>query len=172
MNSKMGVMFVFMILAAFVLAVFHPVLSFAVEETDAKIVKAQKELKQEVTPNSEPVGGVNQKNSPKIEDIAKPGARPINEIGKGVEKQKNPYANADIITKIIPAANNTFGYDILVYDRPLIHQPHIPGLPGNEGFSTKEKAQKVADFVAKKIRNNEMPPTVTIDDLKKLEALK
>jgi hypothetical protein len=91
---------------------------------------------------------------------------------KEVKEQKNPYANAEITIKIIPAANNTFGYDILLYGRPLVHQPNIPALPGNEGFTTKERAQKVAEFVVKKIRNNEMPPTVTIEDLNTMGVLK
>lgn len=99
-------------------------------------------------------------------------AKPKFDMGKEVKEQKNPYANAEITTKIIPAAKNTFGYDILLYGRPLVHQPHIPGLPGNEGFTTKERAQKVADFVVKKIRRNEMPPTVTIDDLNNMSVLK
>ena len=89
-----------------------------------------------------------------------------------VKEQKNPYAKAEITIKIIPAANNTFGYDILLYGRLLVHQPSIPGLPGNEGFSTKERAQTVAEFVVKKIRNNEMPPTVTIEDLNNMAVLK
>jgi Na+-transporting methylmalonyl-CoA/oxaloacetate decarboxylase gamma subunit len=91
---------------------------------------------------------------------------------KQEKQQKNPYVKAEISIKIIPAANNTFGYDILIYGRPLIHQPNIPSLPGNEGFTTKERAQKVAEFVVKKIRNNEMPPAVTIEDLNKLDVLK
>ena len=91
---------------------------------------------------------------------------------KEVKEQKNPYANAEIAIKIIPSANNTFGYDILLYGRPLVHQPNIPGLPGNEGFTTKERAQTVAEFVVKKIRNNEMPPTVTIEDLNAMGVLK
>ncbi len=86
-------------------------------------------------------------------------------VAQEVKSKDNPYANAEITTKIIPSINDTFGYDILLYGKPLIHQPSIPGLPGNEGFTNEEKAQKVADFVVKKIRNNEMPPTVTIDDL-------
>jgi len=86
--------------------------------------------------------------------------------------QENPYANAKISIKVIPSVNKTFGYDILVSGRPLIHQPSIPGLPGNDGFTSRERAQKVAEFVVKKIRNNEMPPTVTIDDLKKMNVLK
>jgi hypothetical protein len=91
---------------------------------------------------------------------------------EAVKQQKNSYANAEITTKIIPSANNTFGYDILLYGRPLVHQPHIPGLPGNEGFATKERAQIVAEFVVKKIRNREMPPTVTIEDLNNMGVLK
>jgi hypothetical protein len=91
---------------------------------------------------------------------------------KEVKEQENPYANAEITIKIIPSVNNTFGYDILLYGKPFVHQPNIPGLPGNEGFTTKERAQTVAEFVLKKIRNNEMPPTVTIEDLNKMGVLK
>ncbi len=91
---------------------------------------------------------------------------------KEVKQQKNPYTDAQITTKIITAAKKTFGYDILLYGKPLVHQPNIPGLAGNEGFTTKERAQKVAEFVVKKIRNNEMPPTVTIEDLNKMGVLK
>ena len=88
------------------------------------------------------------------------------------QEKPNPYKDADISIKIIPSVNKTYGYDILLYKRPLVHQPSIPGLPGNEGFGTKEKAQKVAEFVVKKIRNNEMPPTVSIEDLNKMGVLK
>jgi hypothetical protein len=94
------------------------------------------------------------------------------EVKKEVKQQKNPYANAQISIKIIPSAKKTFGYDILLHGRPLIHQPNMPGLPGNEGFTTKERAQKVAEFVVKKIRKNEMPPTVTIEDLNSMGVLK
>jgi hypothetical protein len=89
-----------------------------------------------------------------------------------IKQQENPYAKADITTKIIPSANNTFGYDILLYGKPLVHQPSMPGLPGNEGFTTQERAQKVADFVVNKIRKNEMPPTVSMDDLNGMDVLK
>ena len=91
---------------------------------------------------------------------------------EAVKQKDNPYVNAEITIQIIPSANNTFGYDILLYGRPFVHQPSIPGLPGNDGFTTKERAQKVAELVLKKIRNNEMPPTVTIDELNSMEVLK
>jgi hypothetical protein len=89
-----------------------------------------------------------------------------------IKQQKTPYTNAEITIKIIPSANNTFGYEILLYGRPLVHQPNIPGLPGNEGFTTKMRAQTVAEFVLRKIRNNEMPPTVTMEDLNAMDVLK
>ena len=94
------------------------------------------------------------------------------EVKEKTEQQENPYANAEITIKILPAAKNTFGYDILFYGKPLVHQPNIPAMPGNEGFSTREKAQTVAEFVVEKIRKNEMPPTVTIEDLNKMGVLK
>jgi hypothetical protein len=84
----------------------------------------------------------------------------------------NPYVNAEITTRIIPSRNNTFGYEVLIDGRKVIHQPSIPGLPGNEGFRTEEQAQKVVDLVVQKIRKNEMPPTVTAEELKELGATK
>jgi len=89
-----------------------------------------------------------------------------------VKQQDNPYAKAEIKIKIIPSLNKTFGYDIFINGQPALHQPHIPALPGNKGFTTKQRAQKVAEFVVKKIRKNNMPPTVTIDDLNKMGVLK
>jgi hypothetical protein len=93
-------------------------------------------------------------------------------VSQGIKQQENPYTKAEITTKIIPSANNTFGYNILLYERSLVHQPNIPGLPGNEGFGTQERAQKVVDFVVKKIRKNEMPPMVSMEDLNTMVVLK
>lgn len=93
-------------------------------------------------------------------------------LQKGKTEQKNLYANAEITIKIIPSVKKTFGYDIFLYGKPFVHQPNIPALPGNEGFTSPVKAKKVAEFVVKKIRNNEIPPTVTIDDLNKMDVLK
>lgn len=94
------------------------------------------------------------------------------EVKKDVQEQTNPYANAKLTVKIIPSVDKTFGYDIFLNGKLLVHQPHIPALPGNKGFTTKKRAQKVADFVVKKIRKNEMPPTVTIDNLNNMGVLK
>jgi hypothetical protein len=92
--------------------------------------------------------------------------------GKLLKEQENPYAKAELTTRIIPSANNSFGYDILLDRKLLVHQPNIPGLPGNEGFTTQERAQTVADIVVRKIRNNEMPPMVSMEDLNTMGVLK
>ena len=81
------------------------------------------------------------------------------------------FANTQLTYKIIPAANHTFCYDVLADGKILIHQPSKPGLPGNEGFKTKADAEKVAQLIITKIKNGEMPPSVTTDELKKLNTL-
>ena len=88
-----------------------------------------------------------------------------------VQEEMNPYKEAEIKAVILSLEDNTFGYDIYLYDAVLIHQPSRPGLSGNSGFATEEDALKVAELVIKKIRNNEMPPTVTIEELQELEVL-
>ena len=90
----------------------------------------------------------------------------------GVAQRTNPFLDADLSIRIFPSTPTTFGYDILLYGRPFIHQPSIPGLPGNEGFTTRERARKVAELVLEKIRRNEMPPSVTPEELNRLGVLK
>lgn len=58
-----------------------------------------------------------------------------------------------------------WGYDIYIDGKKSIIQPSVPGVPGNDGFKTAELAKKVAEFVANKIRNNIMPPTVDKKEL-------
>ena len=87
-------------------------------------------------------------------------------------QEVHPYKDAEIKAVLIPSENNTFGYDIYLHDAILIHQPSRPSLPGNSGFATEEDAMKVAELVIKKIRKNEMPPTVTIEELHALGVIK
>jgi hypothetical protein len=79
--------------------------------------------------------------------------------------------NANYSYTIIPSQNKTWGYDILMEKRLFIHQASAPGLPGNEGFKTKANAEKVAKLVIEKLKKGEMPPTVTIEEMKKLKVL-
>ncbi len=82
------------------------------------------------------------------------------------------FANSNFSYKIIPAAEKTFGYDILADGKLMIHQPTIPtipGMPGNKGFKSEAAAQKIAALVIDKIKNGEMPPTVSEKEVKEVE---
>lgn len=82
------------------------------------------------------------------------------------------FSNTKLTYKIIVAVNNTFAYDIYADGKLMIHQNSIPAMPGNEGFKTKVAAEKIAKLVIEKIKKGEMPPTVSINEMKKLKAIK
>ena len=86
--------------------------------------------------------------------------------------EASQFEKSNITYKIINAANKTFCYDIFADGKLMIHQPSIPGMPGNEGFKTQADAEKVAKLVIGKIKKGEMPPSVTSDEMKKLKVLK
>lgn len=81
------------------------------------------------------------------------------------------FASSNLRYKIISTPNNTFGYDIYAGNHLAIHQSSVPGLPGNNGFKIKAAAIKVAELVMQKIRKGEMPPTVTLEEMKQLKAI-
>jgi hypothetical protein len=82
------------------------------------------------------------------------------------------YANTKLTYKIIDAPKHTYGYDVFADGGLMIHQPSAPALPGNEGFKTKKDAVKVALLVIEKIKKGEVPPTISIDEMKKLKVIK
>ncbi len=103
-------------------------------------------------------------------------AKSQNEVKQGTvagqsTEASNPYRDANLTWELIPSENNTWGYKIVLEGSPMIIQASKPGLPGNEGFKTREQAQKLAEFVMAKIRNGQMPPTVSIEDLQRMNAL-
>jgi hypothetical protein len=82
------------------------------------------------------------------------------------------YVKTKLTYKIIDTPKQTYGYDVFADGRLMIHQTSAPALPGNEGFKTKEDATKVALLVIEKIKKGEMPPTISIDEMKKLNVIK
>ena len=67
---------------------------------------------------------------------------------------------------------SAWGYDIFIDEKLYIHQPTIPSVPGNNGFKTEADAKKGGEFVAYKIRNHIMPPSVTPEELDSLGVYK
>ena len=86
--------------------------------------------------------------------------------------EASAYANTKLTYKIIDAPQHTYCYDVFADGRLMIHQTSAPALPGNEGFKTREDATKVALLVIEKIKKGEMPPTISIDEMKKLNVIK
>ena len=79
------------------------------------------------------------------------------------------FQQSNITYKIIPAEGNTYGYDIYTDGNLMIHQPSKPGMSGNRGFDTKDAASKMAALVISKIKKGEMPPTVTKEEMERIE---
>ena len=96
-------------------------------------------------------------------------AQPDSSVAKFPEA--GAYANTKLSYKIIDAPNHTFGYDVYSDGKLLIHQTSIPAMPGNEGFKTKADAEKVARLVMDKIKKGEMPPTISVEEMKKLNVI-
>jgi len=89
----------------------------------------------------------------------------------------NQYKDANLeveVFKVDSIENNGsrgWGYDIIMNGEIHIHQPHIPAVMGNNGFSSEEKALKTGEFVIEKIKNNILPPRVTSEELDSLGVL-
>src|SRR5206468_11232520 len=104
---------------------------------------------------------------------AQPPSAPTQSDGSAAKfPEASAYANTKLTYKIIDASKHTYGYDVFANGRLMIHQTSVPALPGNEGFKTREAATKVALLVIEKIKKGEMPPTISIDEMKKLKVIK
>ena len=122
----------------------------------------------------------------KPEKSMNPEEREMQEMKEMAEKQKkqpqeNPYKDAKIEVKVIDNSKSKnaddlkvggFGYDIFIFDAMYVHQPNVPAINGNRGFKTKEQAKQAGELVAYKIKNNIMPPSVSINELDSLGVLK
>jgi hypothetical protein len=84
------------------------------------------------------------------------------------DSSSSPKAVDVRVYKIDSGLNGGYGYDIFMDGRLYIHQPHIPALTGNRTFITEEDAAKAGNLVAQKIRNNIMPPSLSVEELDSL----
>ncbi|MFN8117526.1 MAG: DUF4907 domain-containing protein [Bacteroidia bacterium] len=87
-------------------------------------------------------------------------------------QERTIYLNSSKINyKIISSINNTWGYDIFIDNKLKVHQPKIPCLNGNEGFKTKLAAENVAKIIISKIKKGGMPPEISIEEMKHINAI-
>lgn len=79
----------------------------------------------------------------------------------------NDIQNSNFRIEIIATPNYTYGYNILLNGRIFIHQPHIPAISGHKGFAKMQDAQKVAELVIHKLRQN-LIPSISLEELDSL----
>lgn len=98
-------------------------------------------------------------------------------LNKNTHHHSDPKVFNDLLTdeefsiEIFSSENATYGYKIIFQERPLIIQPNIPALPGNDGFVKSDDANIVAVYVIEKIKSGEFPPAVTVAELDSLGVL-
>lgn len=81
-------------------------------------------------------------------------------------KNREKAANTSWSHYIIQSEGGGFGYCILADGHVYIWQGNIPGIPGNQGFESVEKAERCAGLIIQKIKDGESPPAITEEDLK------
>lgn len=65
-----------------------------------------------------------------------------------------------------------WGYDIYVDGKRNIHQPILPGVPGNQHFSSEKDATITGTFAVNKMKQTGGLPTITIKELDSLGITK
>lgn len=71
---------------------------------------------------------------------------------------------------IIKSDSTGYGYSIYADGNLFIQQTTIPALSGNRGFTDRKKAEKCAKLVMRKLKKGEMPPSITSNEIKKINS--
>jgi hypothetical protein len=101
--------------------------------------------------------------------MAKPDAGPQAPlVGKNVSFETKTFEVKDSSSKKMLG----WGYDIFIDGKRTIHQPIIPAVPGNNSFSSEEKAKKTAEFAVGKMKSSGSLPTLSIEELDSLGVTK
>lgn len=87
------------------------------------------------------------------------------------EEKENKTAISPMYQVVITENTGGFGYQILKDGKLVIDQPTIPAIQGNQFFSTREKAQKTADYLVEKLNKGIFPPTLSVEELDSLGVL-
>jgi hypothetical protein len=82
-----------------------------------------------------------------------------------------PASDAKLEVKTIKT-DLGWGYDVYMNGSMYVHQPHMPAVSGNKGFKSEEDAKRTAELVIYKIKNNIIPPSLTVSELDSLGVTK
>lgn len=96
--------------------------------------------------------------------------------------QENPFDGVKISvntyqTEVLVKLNNGktdkgWGYDVLMDGKVYVHQPYIPAVSGNRSFRSKEDAEKTAALMMYKLKNNIVPPSLSVEELDSIGVTK
>ena len=81
---------------------------------------------------------------------------------------KKGNSSRTIKSSIFKSEYGGFGYDIKIDGKLLVHQPNVPVINNYRGFATVQEARNIAALVVLKIKNNEVPPTLTATEIDSL----
>jgi len=90
----------------------------------------------------------------------------VQQLKKQKEELAKKMSAAQITYFINHVGGNKFGYSIFIDGQMYIEQKSIPAVEGNTGFDTAAEAEKIAKLVIEKIKQGEVPPTISVEDLK------
>lgn len=76
-------------------------------------------------------------------------------------------SESNAITITVNKVKDGYGYTLMSNNKVLIKQEYIPAIQEKKAFCNVEDAKKVANIVKRKITRKKNP-TVSLDDLKKL----
>ena len=92
---------------------------------------------------------------------------PNDDAALGENEGYDSMAERNVETTVFQVEEG-WGYDIYIDEERYIHQPTIPVIQGIKAFENETDAKKVAELVAGKIRMNNLPPTVSYEELDSL----
>ena len=90
-------------------------------------------------------------------------------VARVPQKNKQSGRNEKYEFRIFEKPDKTYGYDISIENKLIIHQISIPGIEGTHGFIIKKDAVKIAKLVIKKLDSGLFPPTIFDEEIKKLK---
>jgi len=74
----------------------------------------------------------------------------------------------NVKTSIFVSEYGGYGYNVLVNNKLFVHQPCLPAFEGRQGFPSEKRAQKAAQLVVDKILKNQIPPSLSISEVKEI----
>jgi hypothetical protein len=89
-------------------------------------------------------------------------------ISQGCNQTAKQQDSSVYNARVFKTEKADFGYDIYKDSTLVIHQPIIPSVSGNAGFVNEEEAKKVAALMIDKLNKGVMPPSVTVEEMEKL----